>query len=382
MSRAILAWRWRAGVAAGVLLLAAPCVAAAQNSAAPQALAFEQQGQWSEAAAAWRQVLERNPRDAAAAGHLGIVLAHESDYSGAVDAYRRALALDPRMTGLNLDLGLALFKQGKLKEAIPPLKAAAAAAPGSDQPRILLGMSYFGSAQYAAAVPYLQNAVEKSPQNEELRGVLAQACLYARQFACTLQQFRQIVTVNPDSAQVHMLAGEAQDGLNNPDAAIAEFEAAEKVAPKEPNVHFGLGYLLWKQHKYDQAAQEFQLELDNDPGHAQAMAYLGDAEMRLQQPAAAQATLKKAVLMQGATRMAFVDLGIVLADAGRNEDAAADFERAIQMDPSQVDAHWRLARLYQAEGKRAEAHAEFAKAAALHQKQDQSLVQQMTPPVH
>jgi Tfp pilus assembly protein PilF len=44
-----------------------------------------------------------------------------------------------------------------------------------------------------------------------------------------------------------------------------------------------------------------------------------------------------------------------------------------------VDAHWRLARLYQATGKTDAARAEFAKARALHEKEDKSLVQQMTP---
>jgi tetratricopeptide (TPR) repeat protein len=283
------------------------------------------------------------------------------------------------MTGLQLNLGLALFKQGKLKEAISPLRTAAAAAPTDAQPRILLAMSYFGSAQYAAALPYLRYAVEESPQNQELRSVLAQACLYAKQFACTLEQYKQIVAANPDSAPAHMLAGEADDGLNHTGDAVAEFQAAAKVAPTEPNVHFGLGYLLWKQHKYDEAAQEFQLELANDPDHAQALAYLGDSQTKLNQNGQAEATLEKAVQVPGATRMAWVDLGIVLAGAGKNGEAAADFQHAIQMDPSQVDAHWQLARLYRSEGKRAEAQAEFAKASALNQKQDQSLVQQMTP---
>jgi Tfp pilus assembly protein PilF len=44
-----------------------------------------------------------------------------------------------------------------------------------------------------------------------------------------------------------------------------------------------------------------------------------------------------------------------------------------------VDAHWRLARLYQAEGERAEAEAEFAKARSLHERQYESLMQKMKP---
>ena len=40
--------------------------------------------------------------------------------------------------------------------------------------------------------------------------------------------------------------GEALDGLGKTPEAIAEFEAAAKISPNEPNVHFGLGYLYWK----------------------------------------------------------------------------------------------------------------------------------------
>ena len=87
-------------------------------------------------------------------------------------------------------------------------------------------------------------AVKSEPDNLELRGVLAQACLNIRQYYCALEQDQQINKINPDSAQAHMLSGEALDGLRRTDEAIAEFRLAEKVSPNEPNVHFGLGYLL------------------------------------------------------------------------------------------------------------------------------------------
>jgi Tfp pilus assembly protein PilF len=101
--------------------------------------------------------------------------------------------------------------------------------------------------------------------------------------------------------------------------------------------------------------------------------------MRLEKTAAAEATLEKAVRLPGAIRVAWLDMGIVLAGEGKNEAAATDLERAIAKDPEEVDAHWRLARLYQAMGKKDEARAEFARASSLHQKADESLVQKMTP---
>lgn len=346
---------------------------------AQQAMALEQQGRFAEAAESWRAVTEHNPRDAAAFASLGLDLARLGKYPDAVTAYGKALQLDPHIRGLQLDLGLALFKQGKLEEAIAPLRQAVAAAPESAQAGILLGMSYYGTAHYEQAIPYLRAAVRRAPENVEMRGVLAQSCLQAKQFNCVLEQYKQILAVNPDSAPAHMLGGEALDGMNETPQAIVEFQAAEKAAPTEPNVHFGLGYLLWKQHRYDEAAEEFRKEIENEPMHAQALAYLGDTEIKLEHSSEAEAILRRAVHQAGATQLAWLDLGIVLAGEGKNDEAATDFERAIEMNPNEVDAHWRLARLDQATGKTEEARAEFAKARALHQKQDETLMRQMRP---
>lgn len=359
--------------------LALAAHAAQPAPGASQAIALEQQGRYADAAEAWRALTQHDPKDAAAFASLGLDLARLGKYPEAVTAYRKALRLDPHIEGLQLDLGLALFKQGKLDEAIAPLRQAAAAAPESEQAAILLGMSYYGTQHFAQALPYLHAAVNRSPGNLEMRGVLAQSCLYAKQYNCTLEQYRQILAANPDSAQAHMLAGEALDGMNQTAQAIAEFQAAEKAAPTEPNVHFGLGYLLWKQHRYEEAAEEFRKEIVNEPMHAQALAYLGDTEMKLEHIADAEAILRRAVHQEGAIQLAWLDLGIVLAGQGKNDEAAADFRQAIQLDPNGVDAHWRLARLYQATGKSVQARAEFAKARALHEKEDKSLVQQMTP---
>ncbi len=207
----------------------------------------------------------------------------------AAEAYRKALALKPKLLGVQLNLGLAEFKQGHLKEAIAPFQAALREQPKSMQVRTLLGMTYYGTGAVCRgdSVPEARRRRSRRTMRN-CTAVLAQSCLYAKQYQCTLDEYKKIVTLNPNSAQAHMLAGEAWDGMYEPERATAEFEAAEKVAPNEPNVHFGLGYLYWKQHRYADAEREFELELRNEPDYAQALGYLGDTEMRLEKPAAAR----------------------------------------------------------------------------------------------
>ena len=56
---------------------------------------------------------------------------------------------------------------------------------------------------------------------------------------------------SPESREIVSIASEY--GL----FVIGEFEAAMKISPHEPNVHFGLGYLHWKSQQYDEAKKEF-----------------------------------------------------------------------------------------------------------------------------
>ena len=128
--------------------------------------------------------------------------------------------------------------------------------------------------------------------------MLAQSCLWAKNYPCALEQFQTLLQQSPDSAGTHVLTGEALDGLGRTAEAITEFQAAAKIAPSEPNVHFGLGYLYWKSQQYDQARPEFERELALDPNHAQALAYLGDIEWKNNHPEAALPLLKRSLEAQ------------------------------------------------------------------------------------
>ncbi len=77
--------------------------------------------------------------------------------------------------------------------------------------------------------------------------------------------------------------------------AAQQFRAAVKADPKMPDVHFGLGYLLWGQLQFDEAAKEFQAELDNNPDHPLALTYLGDCDMRLGHPDVVTPLLERAI---------------------------------------------------------------------------------------
>src|SRR5262249_15477297 len=176
----------------------------------------------------------------------------------------------------------------------------------------LLGLSCYGAKRFADAAKYLELPAKSDPENVELHQMLAQSCLQAKKYDCALAEYRQILEHDPNSAAAHMLSGEALDGLGRTVEAIPEFQAAAQAAPQEANVNFGLGYLYWKLHKYDDAKQSFERELEIDPKNAQALAYLGDIELKRNAPEKALPRLNKAVQLRNDIRIAYLDIGIIL----------------------------------------------------------------------
>ena len=371
-----------------VLCLAVSAVSlysqAATSSAAAlrqNALALEQQGSIAEAEQAWRAYSKSNPSNPEPYAHLGLLAAHQDRLTDAIGFYRKALAINPHVPSLRLNLALAYFKNAQFEEAIEQFTALRKMLPPNSQELeradILTGMSYYGMAKYAQAVPFLQAAVNREKDNLQLLLALSHSCLWSKQYQCVMDAYRQILTLNAESAEADMLAGEALDEMKDSAGATNMFRAAIKAEPNAPNVHFGLGYLLWTQKQYDEAAREFQAEIANDPRHAQATLYLGDTFLQMNRPADARPLLEHALDLQGDLWLAHLDLGIIESDAGNNDKALAQLQAAEKLNPGEVNVHWRLGRLLRTMGRKDEANRELEKARGLNKAADEELFRKM-----
>jgi tetratricopeptide (TPR) repeat protein len=370
---------YRLGIVLALAIAPASAFAQVDSYAAnrQKALVLEQEGNLSEAEAAWQRLSKNYPAKPEPYAQLALLEARQQHYKEAIPLYRKALAINGNVPGVRLNLALALFKDGRLNEAIPEfailLKILPPDSPDAQRVCILLAMSHYGLAQYAAAVPLLKDAAAHDSQNLPLRLALAHSCLWTKQFQCVMDVYHEILNLNAESAEADMLAGEALDEMKDNEGSTKMFRAAVQANPKEPNVHFGLGYLLWTQKQYPEAAKEFQAELANVPDHAQSMLYLGDTLLQLNKPEDARPVLAKATAIDPSLWLGDLDLGIIDSDAGRNEDALRELQAAAKLQGNDVNVHWRLARLYRAMGKKDEAKVEFDKASKLNKAADEDL---------
>jgi tetratricopeptide (TPR) repeat protein len=375
---------WVLIAAAAIAFLASACAEPAfgqsQKPSDPQrqsALSLEQQGKNAEAEAVWRAYLKAHPSSPEPYAHLGLLEARQGHFKEAVPLYRKALKLGPDVPGLRLNLGLSLFKSEDLRGAIEVFQPLLKANPNSEQLNTLIGMSHYGLAEYAQAAPFLRQAAAQDTSNLPLRLALAHSCLWSKQMQCALDVYKEILALNSESAEADMLAGEAMNGLKDNEGATKMFRAAIQANPKEPSAHFGLGYLLWMNKQFPEAAAEFQAELANDPSHLQASLYLADCDIQLNRPQDAQPLLERVVNEDGNLALAHLDLGAIYADSGQNEVALRELLLAEKLAPDEVNVHWRLGRLYRTLGRREDSKAEFDKAASLNKAADDDLYKKL-----
>ena len=104
--------------------------------------------------------------------------------------------------------------------------------------------------------------------------------------------------------------------------------------------------------------------------------------MKENEPGKAFPLLEKAVKLKNDLPIAYLDMGAILASQKKNSEALAALQRAEKLDPSQPEAHYRMAKIYRQMGNTAAAEKEFAKVRELHEKDQGDIVHQMadSPP--
>ena len=138
----------------------------------------QQQWQWADAEAGYRQALELNPNDAAA--HRG--LAHWLLFQGRIDEAlawsRRARELDP-LGDSTTGMGWILFCARRYDKAIHELRSKLALRPNDALALWVVGFVLVADDRSEEAIPVLEKAVSVSDRSPGIMGVLVAAYAHA-----------------------------------------------------------------------------------------------------------------------------------------------------------------------------------------------------------
>lgn len=141
------------------------------------ATSSHQAGQLFQAQALYRQVLDRDPKNAIARQFLGVLKMQRGDPSSGEAMIREALAIRGDVPDFHNNLGLCLRMQGRLDEAIEEYRRALAIDPAYAEAQNNLGLDLQATGHCAAAVARYEEAIRLQPRFAEAHWNLGLACL-------------------------------------------------------------------------------------------------------------------------------------------------------------------------------------------------------------
>lgn len=188
---------------------------------------------------------------------------------------REALALKPMssMPGpadLNKDA-----KDGAGAESEARLRTALAAAPREFEPNHKLGEFYLRAGKYAESVRLLQTAYRIDPANSDNERELAQALKEVGDSPQARDHVQKLLA-HGESADLRRLAGEIDEKVGDPLAAVHELEQAVRLDPSEQN-YFEWGSELLLHRAVLQAQQVFGTGAAAYPNSSRMLSALGTA---------------------------------------------------------------------------------------------------------
>lgn len=163
----------------------------------------------------------------------------------------------------------------KMTETEGALRAAVAGAPRSFEANHKLGEFYLRAGRFRDAIPPLQAAYAIDPADVDNAYGLAQALNGNGDFFAARDLVQKLIA-RDDSANLHRLLGELHEKLNDPLAAVHEFERAVRLDPSEQN-YFAWGSELLLHRAIWQAKDVFSVGVKAYPQSQRMLTALGAA---------------------------------------------------------------------------------------------------------
>jgi tetratricopeptide (TPR) repeat protein len=306
---------------------------------------------------------------------LGDFYEREQRWGDAAKAYERALQRSPRNAELKTRYASALLKTGNREDtgkARDVLTEVVAARPDV-QSLYLLSQAQRRLGDSKAAEASARRAITQNSKNPWGYYALAEALEERREYQAVVTELAPIVTELRAKPTENALAsslllphlGFAYQELGQHDKAIAAFEEARKLSPKDPAVS---GYLIEANiaaKKYAAAADLARAAVADNPDNlrllrlqAQALRHSGKADQGV-------AVLEEAVRTHADDPIAYVALAQLYSDLDRGPQAVKVLQDAQAKFPSDTTIVFELGAAYDKQKKFADAEAAFKQLIAL-----------------
>ncbi|HYO07652.1 MAG TPA: tetratricopeptide repeat protein [Tepidisphaeraceae bacterium] len=229
------------------------------------------------------------------------------------------------------------YNAGDRDRAILNLTAATRANPDLIMARLMLGDLYREGGNYNEAVGQYETLVKLDPYTWTNYYKLGVSYQFLQRLQEAASSYQRALKLNPDDPNSNMNLGLVYLYLGDPEEAVRFTERATLLDPKSAAAFSNLGVALDARGEYNRAESAYRHSLDLDPQNPTTLLNLGTNLIAQNKGGEAVDILQRVIDMEDSPlhRKRFGD---ALAKAGRYDDAVAQYQSALKLDPKYYPA--------------------------------------------
>jgi protein O-GlcNAc transferase len=191
-----------------------------------QAQALHQQGQLTEAADLYRQVVQASPRFAEAYHLLGLALSQQGQHAAGIEAVLQAIQIQPIHPPYYNNLGLMYAKSADWTKALEAYRAATRIAPAFAEAWFNTANAYKNLNQTDKAIKTYEKVLKLDPRHVRAAYNLGNTLLEMGKPKSARTWFEKAIALKPDYAEAHNNLGSALTAWDELDLAFVHYQKA------------------------------------------------------------------------------------------------------------------------------------------------------------
>ncbi|MBQ8636064.1 tetratricopeptide repeat protein [bacterium] len=290
----------------------------------------------------------------------------------AVKCYTNATDQMPGFSTLYVALGDMYRDIGKLEEAIQEYKMALYIDSLNYPAYSGIVQAYEEYGDYESAISYYKKYIKIHPNNAVLHSNIANLYFMKGDTELAVSHYQSAISLNPKidwTSQVAQILGHIQHQyIKNIDAAIANFQIANTLTPRDMDVYICLGSAFYDNEDYRNALIVYRRALELEPNNAKIHCNLGYLYWGMGDLDESIKEYLLSIKFDPNYEIAHNNLGVIyLDDLVQIQKAIDCFNTAVECNPNYALAYYNLGRCYTIKGENIEAARYFQQAMDVNQ---------------
>lgn len=308
---------------------------------------FMVRGEYGKAGDQYARAIELAPDNLLAHRRLGLLLDNRGDFEPAISHYRRGLsAADNPYMQTRIRLARLYNLTGRYRETVELFGDNAPEVSTIPAANFVLGNAHLGLNEVDQAISSFEIAARLDPESQKAHLALGIVYRLNGEYERSLEELRAATRAQPDLPEGYLQTGETLLQMNRFDEALRSFEKAAAASSNPVFVRHRVAEAYIDQNQRREAIAVYRELIASDQAVLATYDLLATVYQMDGRIEEAEETLKAATAAYPRDHNAFFRLGFYYGTVKKFDQAIAQFERALDIAPEDVQTLLALSSAY------------------------------------